>query len=219
MKAIDLVGRTFHFLTVLECTGTRRFSGGGTQRTWRVRCVCGKEYEVTGAQLKGNSKSCGCKKNELLSRANIKHGHARVGAKSLIYGRWWTMLQRCQNPNDGGYKNYGARGIKVCERWQKFENFYADVGDPPPGRELDRIENGGNYEPGNWRWVSHQKNSSNRRNNKKHSFEGESLVASEIARLIGVHPATVLRRLKSGVPCNRIALSTDRRYTDAGRKS
>lgn len=77
------------------------------------------------------------------------------------------MLRRCLNPNAREYCNYGARGIAPCERWLKFENYYADTGDPPPGKWLDRIDNDGNYEPGNWQWATPTEQARNRRPPKR----------------------------------------------------
>ncbi len=85
-------------------------------------------------------------------------------SQTLIYLIWKSMIKRCRNPKDKDFKSYGGRGIKVCERWHSFENFYADVGDPPEGMSLDRYpDNDGNYEPTNFRWATWEEQASNRR--------------------------------------------------------
>lgn len=101
-----------------------------------------------------------CLRDDYTIKRFSKHGMY----KASIYECFHNMIQRCENPNHPSYKNYGARGIKVCDRWHKFENFYADVGDPPGGKSLDRWPNkDGNYEPTNWRWASRKEQRANSR--------------------------------------------------------
>ncbi len=125
------------------------------------RCKCGREKEVKYSSLKrGSSRQChGCAfRNNL-----IKHNLSR----SPIYMTWRCMIRRCSEPKVNGYKNYGGRGIKVCERWLKFENFLEDMGQRPfPEAQLDRIDTNGNYEKSNCRWVTREQNRTNRRCSK-----------------------------------------------------
>ena len=92
---------------------------------------------------------------------NLKPRHHK--SETQAYRTWQHMKSRCLNPKTVRYKNYGGRGISVCDRWQDFKNFYADMGDRPPGLQIDRIDNDGNYEPGNCQWVTPKENSNNRR--------------------------------------------------------
>jgi hypothetical protein len=95
----------------------------------------------------------------------LKHGHACRHPRSSEYNCWGSMIARCTNPNDPGWKNYGGRGIRVCERWRNsFENFLADMGlKPSPGLSIERVENDGNYEPGNCRWATRKEQRANQR--------------------------------------------------------
>src|SRR5581483_5894279 len=117
------------------------------------------------------------------------------------YGCWANMLNRCRNENTPSYPNYGGRGITVCARWHKFENFIADMG-PRPSRKhtIERKETNGNYEPGNCVWATRRVQNANKRNNHRLTIGGETRHVSEWARRAGLHVQTVLWRLRNGVP-------------------
>lgn len=164
------------------------YAGSGR---WRCRCECGGATTVrTNNLLKGNSTSCGCKRVESLFR----HGMS----KTPLHAAWRMMLQRCENPRDRSFKNYGRRGIKVCERWHKFENFLADMGMRPAGYELDRKDNDGDYEPGNCLWTTKKKNLNNKRTNHMVTWRGETLPITAWAERLWMHPRTLFNRLSRG---------------------
>lgn len=131
---------------------------------YEAQCECGYLGIHQAATLRaGKSKQCSNCHNRENAKANTKHGMH----KELIYKVWSSMLGRCTSPNLACYKWYGGRGIKVCEEWKKFEGFYRDMGPRPEGMTLDRINNDGNYEKSNCRWVSHKENCQNRERRKK----------------------------------------------------
>ena len=165
-------GQVFGRLTVLELvrqppSPSQVRLGKSGARAARCQCECGKEtvsriYDL----VRGNIQSCGCLRDDLLRERSRTHGYgARDRTKRHpLYGLWLNMKNRCENTKALEYRNYGGRGIRVCERWQSsFENFLADIGERPPGTSLDRINNDGNYEPGNVRWATRREQSLNRR--------------------------------------------------------
>ena len=155
-KIMDLLGRKFGRLTVIS-----RAESKGGKAYWNCQCDCGKETVVYGSYLRtGHTKSCGCYNED----KKIKH--KMYGTPE--YRSWNHMLQRCNNKNSHKYSDYGGRGIVVCEKWLAFENFFADMGQRPHGKTLERIDVNGNYEPSNCKWATateQQRNQRIQRNN------------------------------------------------------
>jgi len=148
-RRVDLTGRQFGLWRVIK------FDRTGIGATyWNCVCECGSERSIAGGELlRGKSQSCGC-------AGNGSHGMS----KAPEYHSWSSMIQRCTNPNHGRWKDYGGRGIAVCERWKTFENFLADMGPRPLGTSIDRFPDpDGNYEPGNCRWATAKMQRANQR--------------------------------------------------------
>lgn len=156
---IDITGHRFGKLVVSE------FAGIDRRARWACHCDCGKTIIVYASYLRaGDTRSCGCLQREIFHDHNLQHGHARHGKRHYLYLTWVKMRERCNNPAHKFFKYYGARGIKVCERWNDFTTFLADMGERPPGHTLDRYPNkNGNYEPSNTRWATPKQQAQNRR--------------------------------------------------------
>ena len=160
MKLIDLIGQKFGRLLVIK---RHEKNDNDNKPRWICICDCGKQHITPAKTLRnGSSRSCGCLKFEIAT--NLRHGHSRRKNWSRTYHAWSGMFWRCNPSNEKDFQYYGGRGIIICDRWKKFDNFLADMGECPPKLELDRIDNNGNYEPGNCRWTDEVTQSRNRRN-------------------------------------------------------
>ena len=133
-------------------------------RFFLCSCECGNQKVIALNSLRrGDTKSCGCYRKQIVTERSVTHG---LWGQPL-YNTWVNMKQRCYNPNFRDYKNWGGRGIKVCDRWiNSFSNFINDMGERPDGKSLDRINNDGDYEPSNCRWATSKEQIKNQRNTK-----------------------------------------------------
>lgn len=178
------VGMVFNRLTVLQ-----EFIGGKDGRMWLCRCTCGTERPLQARMVrKGRTKSCGC-----LRAPRITGGHI---ATPEGYA-WANMIDRCTNPKNKEYRNYGERGIKVCERWiHSLVNFLSDMGQRPSKyHSLERTDNNGDYKPSNCRWATSADQSRNRRTNRLITFNGQTLCLEDWAMQIKIAPPTLIWRL------------------------
>jgi len=168
-RPIDHTGKRYGRLTAIR----RDFDNLKNGTYWICRCKCGKEKSVPSQNLvRGMAKSCGCLQREAAAKAQTKHGCS--AASTAEYKSWMSMRTRCENASSINYKDYGGRGISICERWKSFENFIADMGKKPgPKYEIDRKDNEGDYCPENCRWATRRENSRNKRNNRLVEFDGD----------------------------------------------
>jgi len=196
-KTKDLSGQKFGTLTWIERMKNSKPTKGSSygQAMIRCKCDCGNVAIVQlGHLTSGHTKSCGC-----MYRHGMKH--------SREYRIWQSMKKRCFNKNDKDYKNYGERGITVHNKWAEshdFPNFYEYMGLCPPGHTLERIDNDGNYEPGNVRWATPKEQARNTRKNRILEFNGQKKCVAEWAEELGINNYVIFNRLNLGWPVEKV---------------
>lgn len=195
-RLIDLTGKKYGRWLVIK-----RITVAGKQRVcWLSRCDCGAERTVQGNHLRsGASTSCGCYSNEKTSERSRTHGLTG----NATYICWKTMWSRCRNHNRPDFKNYGARGITVCDRWKNFRLFLRDMGFRPANLTLERIDNNAGYSPSNCKWASRSEQNNNTRRVRHITFNGETLPPSAWDKRLGFPPRCISKRLRSGWPVER----------------
>lgn len=196
-KAIDIKGIRFGRLIAIEPTKKRSSSGC---IIWKCKCNCGTITYVPVNTLRNGQKSCGCLQKEAVRKANTTHGKSYT----KIHRTWSSIKDRCLNSNDVAYNNYGGRGIKICEEWANdfmtfcnwsYSNGYNET------LTIDRIDNNGNYEPSNCRWVERKTQQNNRRNNHYITINNETKTLQEWGESTGIKPNTINCRIRKGWSC------------------
>jgi hypothetical protein len=195
-KIVDITGNRYGRLVVISFNHLKN-----RIVYWNVICDCGKEKVIPGGGMKdGSTKSCGCYMLDQIVLANKKHGEAH---KTKEWRAWRNMKTRCLNPANHAYKNYGGRGILICESWlNSYENFLFDMGRCPKNFSLERENNEIGYCKENCKWASRLEQSNNRRNVIKITHNGRTLTTSQWAREIGISTDAMSGRLKRhGLSC------------------
>ena len=201
-KIVDVLNKRFGRLSVIERVDNNKHG----QARWRCRCDCGNEVIVTGYKLtSGHTRSCGCLKIE--STGNQRRTHGDTGSR--LYVCWQHMKNRCNNPLDKYFCNYGGRGISVCPEWDSYEKFkeWAFAHGYRDDLTLDRIDVNGNYCPENCRWTTMQEQQNNRRNNHYVEFCGEVHTLADWARIIGINRDVLQMRI------NKLKWSVEKAFT------
>ncbi len=168
-----------------------------SSKFWNCLCICGVERTVEEYSLaSGHTRSCGCLHREIVSKRGKTHGESGT----LEYFVWSSMKARCTNPSSHKWYLYGARGITVCEEWLlSFEAFIRDVGKRPSAKhQIERIDNDGNYEPGNVKWSTRKEQQRNRRACHMVMIDGVSRCLTEWTEILGIKMATVTWRIRQG---------------------
>ncbi len=190
------VGQKFYRWTIIKTYANQKKRAS----FYLCVCDCGTKQRVLDRTLRYSySKSCGCLSAEMaadrLKKQNTIHGMTG----SPEFHAWQAMRFRCENKKYSLFHRYGGRGIKVCKRWEKFENFYKDMGPRPKNKQsLDRINSDGNYEPGNCRWANWREQQNNRKNNRMLSYNGKTQTMAQWSKEVGIGARTIWYRLSKG---------------------
>ena len=193
----DMTGKVIDRLTVIE---QAPYDGIGHIR-WKCKCACGNEIVVRGNHLRrGNTRSCGCLNKETC-RETGKSQRVHGMSNTPEYRVWAGIKSRCLNEKNSAFKDYGGRGIAVCDSWvDSFEQFFNDMGArPSEDHSIDRICVDGDYAPGNCRWATVEEQQNNKRNSEKHLYVGEMLTVTQIAQRADVNYKTLSGRLRRGL--------------------
>lgn len=189
-RFIDLEGQTFGRLVVVS------YVGRDSLRTlWNCLCSCGNEKVISTIGLRhSRTQSCGCYHWERFHASHTTHGMC----DTPTYHTWAAMIQRCTNPKTENYARYGGRGITVCESWLKFDAFFADMGERPKGKTLDRKDNDKGYSPENCRWATDHEQRRNTGRTRMITWSGKTQTAKEWAAELQIAYSTLISRLRMG---------------------
>jgi hypothetical protein len=215
VKAIDLLGQKFGRLTVLS--RSQNSEQGKTQ--WTCLCECGNQKTVLGDSLRSNkTTSCGCYRKQVVGKnAPIKHGKTHT----RLFRIWSGMKSRCYAKTNNSYKNYGYRGIVICDEWRyNFQNFYkwAMTNGYADNLTIDRTNVNGNYEPANCKWATYQQQENNRRDTVFLNICGCRKPITEWSEMVGIGSATIEWRIRKHWPFEQLFISPNLNNKNIRRK-
>ncbi len=193
-KFLNIIGKRFGGLVAIRPVALNKWG----KYIWEFKCDCGKKFTIAPNQKK--TISCGCLTSELLRQNSTKHGLS----KTREYRIWTNMKTRCTNPIHINWETYGGKGIRYCERWEKFENFFSDMGKCPEGMSIERKDNDGNYEPKNCLWATSKQQGNNKSTNHLLTYNGKTQTMSQWAEELGVKKSTINSRVTMGWSDERI---------------
>ena len=199
MKSEDWIGHRTGRLTIEAFEGLTSF-GRGKAAYFRFRCDCGNSFVAQKSNILGKREDCGCSKPVLYTAPPGSWVHP-------LHKTWWAMIDRCQNPNNKSFRDYGARGIAVCDRWKfgadgltGFACFLADMGPRPAGFTIERVQGDRDYEPGNCVWIAKGDQSKNRRTVRLVRINGQVKTVPDWCAEYGLNYWTAIRRISRGWP-------------------
>lgn len=206
-------GESHNFLTAVYRVGTNR----GGKVVWAWRCVCQNLVTPDTVNVRsGKTKSCGCYFKKIMAEKRLANR-----SRSAEYRTWNAMKRRCEDFTVSNFSSYGGKGVKVCKRWNVFDNFLADMGARPAGKTIDRIDNSRGYSPANCRWATPAEQARNKLNNRTVQHpDGRCLCVADWARELGISQKTIRNRLSKGWPPAKVLTTpvNPKRVTRIARK-
>ena len=216
-KFKDETGKKYDFLTVIKYKSVKTKSGR-MRIYWDCKCDCGGFISIESSALRRKDRfhSCGCYSKMIISKCNSTHKLSGT----RVYRSWNSAKQRCRNPKDTNYHNYGGRGIKMSKEWDTFENFLRDMGYPPDNNHtIERIDVNGNYEKNNCKWATPAEKARNRRNSRFYEYQGKKMILKDWANELNVNEITLRYRIKRGWPIEKIFDTKNYNYKDESKAS
>lgn len=195
-RFVNLAGETFGKITIISYEG--KDHKGNTY--WNCVCSCGNKMTIRGECVKsGRTVSCGKGKcSPKHKEPENRKATGKTSPHNYTYRSWNSMMKRCYSRNSNRFHSHGGRGIVVCDRWHTFSNFVEDMGERPQGLSIDRINNNGNYEPGNCRWATPKEQARNTRRSIMIEYDGQTKSLPEWCEILGLNYKSILARVENG---------------------